>query len=445
MTIPWEEGVIGRVETFLRERFPIGPMYARALASSIVSIALFNLTLYDKMGIVRPCVWYLDVAKSGLGYKTPPLWLIREVMKKFAKDLISPSKFTPEGFTEWVTGTKGNEKRKPIPPHYANFIIRDEFSKLLGEINSSFLTRLEFFSELWDGWIEGYYTRKMQYEGNVDVFVTMLSVSSADFFNQLTKRFFTQGLGNRILWIIEKGSEPKMLGEDFFFEIGEEDTEKENLVEGVVKDLRALSSLKSTFLTKEARVIWMHHEHEIRKTLYGEESMEASFKAKQPLNILKLAMIYAASRKNWNPSAPEVLIIGKEDMLRAVEDTKIHLGMWYKAIELWQKEKISDRTEERIPSTRYELLDFVGVGLHNGSLLSVPLVSATLDLPDRTRIGKILALGVTKEWITIDAEMGEQGNLTDEEYVRFKSKHGPSPQIFKVTQKGRKEYERTRL
>jgi len=85
-SVSWEEGVIGKCERFFFRRFPIGKMWARAMPTSLVSTALHNVTLEDDWGTVRPNVWFLYIAKSGLGYKTPTLTYVRQIAYRWARN-----------------------------------------------------------------------------------------------------------------------------------------------------------------------------------------------------------------------------------------------------------------------------------------------------------------------------------------------------------------------
>lgn len=446
--LPWEEGIIGKWERFFLKRFQIGPMWARALMTTLVSAVLSNLTLEDKKGPVKANIFVLYIGPSGLAYKTPLIRLMRMITKKLNPKLLSVSKFTPEGFTEWVMGVR--EKRDKdeivqpgIPPHYANYIIRDEATKILREsMGKKYMASMkEYLSELWDGFIEAYFTRKMKLEGNVSVYVTLLSASSDEFLKLLEEGFFRQGIGNRILWIIENTREPEKLDPDtFFFGKGERDVELEQLVKETVVKLRRLQSLEFVFLIQKARELWVDYEYETIQEVRKDKGLEASFKIKQPLNALKLAMIYSASRLNASFD-DLMLMVNGEDMQRAIEDTNKYFVMWEKAVTYWKRKK-EERKQEKQPSSKYELNDFLEVAIRYKGLCSIGLIADELILTSRNQIAEVLAIGVRKEWLKQVAEQGEQGSLTDEEYKIFKPKRGPTPQIFRITEEGRKNYEK---
>jgi len=456
-SLTWEEGIIGKWEKFFLSRYPIGPMWARALPTSLVSAVLADVTLEDKMGPVKPNVWVLYLGPSGLGYKTPPLRIIREVARKYNPVLLAVSKFTPEGFTEWVMGLREKKDkdeivRPGIPPHYANYIIRDETSKLLRESKGAkYMSSMkEYLSELWDGFIEGYYTRGMKYEGAIPVYVVLLSASSDVFLKLLEEDFFRQGVGNRILWIKENTREPtKLDSQGFFFKEHEKDEELESLTNETIERLRRLKSLNFAFVLGTAREMWVEYKYKIDQEVYQGEGRTASFKVKQPLNALKLAMVYAASRMNAN-FGDLMLTINDEDMKRAIEDTDKYYKMWVEVMDWWAKKMHEEREEEKQTSSKYELNDFLGVAISQGGLCTIGSISAILFLKGKVKIAEVIGVGVNRKWFeAVNHRDGshttleyDKGDLTNEEYKKFKPSRGPMPQVFRITDEGRKNFKK---
>ena len=222
----WDEGIIAKLDALLLDRFPITPSFARAGSASLVSSALYNAVLLDTMGPVKPNVWFIHLARSG-EYKTPVINVIRRLALEFNPNVVAPPKFTPEGFTEYITGSE--RRGRVVQPHPVNFIIRDEVSQLVGELNTQRLNlMLEYLSMLWDGYIEGYYTRGFGFEGKIEVYTSFFGVSTEYFLSKLNESFFIQGLGNRIMWSVGDVDVNRVMQHDpvdFFFPIGENDTE----------------------------------------------------------------------------------------------------------------------------------------------------------------------------------------------------------------------------
>ncbi len=450
--VAWENGLIGKGEAILTCRYTIPPLWARGIITVINSLGLRNLMFKDMMGPVRPNVWFAYIASSGAGNKTPPLRLIEdEILMNYNKELIAPSKFTPPGFTEWAQGTDGKEdgkqKRKAIPPHPHGIIIRDEASRLLGENkNSPYTVEMkEFLSELYDGKIEGNYTRQYQHEGNIRVFVSLAMASSPYFYDLLEDTFFTQGTGNRILWNTEIKQEPtKEDPHKFFFSSGCADEAWDRFKIDTIENLRSLEQIKEIGnIEQAARVLWVDYQYECRCIAAKRPKRDAyaSYITKQPLNALKLAMNYAASVNSVDDS--NLLWILKEDMERAVNDTKAYTENWKQVLAEWKEwieESKRKRLQKPLEERKYELTKFVKFGMtFKDKLFCITDIVKEENLRDRTAIGEILSIGVDKGWLEVYGGVKDPYKLTPEQTKRFKPRGGIMPTIYRITMLGEKE------
>jgi len=445
VNLPWEKGIIGEIETFLLNRFNFNPMWARALATTLVSAAIPKMTINDEMGEVKGNLYFVYIAKSGLGFKTPSINFLRKFLIAYNRNVISVSKFTPEGYTEWVGGTSqklssdGKETRKAVQPHPVNVIVRDEASVILGENKFSphLATQKEYISKLWDGWIEGYYTRKMQFEGNLPVYVSLCACSSEYFYDLLDEDFFTQGTGNRILWITQEMVEPKKINPIRFFFNGEKDDELEVLIDSVIGKLRRLEATANAFITGDAAKLWTDFQHEYMIKASHSEGRAGAYCVKLPLNALKLAINYSSSCLHIENNN---LFITKEDMKQAIEDVRKYEAMWRETMKQWKNWTEGEKHEKRLTTSKYDLRKFLAIGLQcEGKMFSASTIRSMGEYPDKTKVNEIINLGVEKGWFEVVADANTQGKLTDEEYKRFKPKTGFSPQVFKVTQKGEED------
>jgi hypothetical protein len=441
MTLTWEEGIIGQYETFQLKRFPFNPMWARALGTTLTSAAAHKLVIKDKKGPVRANIFFTYIGSSGIGYKSPPLRMTREILSEFDKKKLSPTKFTPQGFTEYVEGTsgevRGKKSRKEIPPHPVNVILRDEISELLGELRSPHLAEMkQYMSKLWDGWIEGYYTRKAQFEGGIPVYVSLCAAGSTDFYDLLEESFFTQGLGNRILWVTETKIKPTRQDEEEFF-FPDEDVEFEKLKEDIIGKLKQIETLKGwVTLAPGAAKRWCDFEYQYTSTA-ANASDGGSYIIKIPLNVLKLAMLYSTSKLQIDKG---YLWVTEEDMVMAIEDAKNYESMWKDAMWQWGKKIVEGKSERLVPTSMYDLKKYVAFAIQHNDLVSKTEISAELVCPDKTRVGDILETGVDKGWFIVIANQSDTSKLTPEQIKRFKPLRGYIPTIYKATVKGKEEY-----
>lgn len=423
--------------------------------TAVTSLGIRTLVLEDKMGSVHPNIWYAYIAPSGTGEKSPPLVRTRDLIKDYWKGLLAPTKFNPSSFTEFVEGTEGKVTsegktvRKAIPSHPHSIIIRDEGSALLGETRwtPGLATMKEYLSNLYDGYIEGYYTRQYQNEGNIDVFVSLLLFSSPYFYDLLDTTFFAQGTGNRILWNVEEIKKPTRPDpQKFFFGIGEKDSEWEGFKSDSIKFLNELGGITDVWIDKDSRELWADFRQECALLSYearkkDSRSAFASYVYKQPLNVLKLSLNYSASV--YSVDENKILWICSEDMKRAISDVREYVENWKVALrewEEWMHEKERTRQTRPLEDRKYEIKKFINFALKlPDKLVSSKEIADNLTCPDRKKIGEILHTAVNKGLFEIYAEANEPSKLNKEQLERFKGAGGPTPCIYRVTDLGEKE------
>ena len=200
----------------------------------------------------------------------------------------------------------------------------------------------------------------------------MWTAGSNSFYKKLDDDFFTQGLGNRPLWIVGEDREPKKLDKDFFFSFGDEDKQLSKLQQNLVEDMRALKrDAKFVYVHEEANDLWREFQHNIAKKAFHDKSLGGSLKMKLALNALKLATVYSASRFNLHKGD---IMIDAEDMERAIKDINMHEQMWQLAID-----KMHNLSQDQPTSSH--MTDFQKVIYHinrlGGSAKSSDITNAT--------------------------------------------------------------------
>lgn len=433
----WDNGVIGKMEQFIQRRWNVGPMWARAIPSSLVSVAGHNVILYDEEGGVTTCIFVLWVSPSGTS-KTPTLIPVRKILREFNPDLLAPAKFTPEGFTEWVTGGKEESIAHPN-----NIVIRDEFSVLLKEKKGHLYMSaiLEYLSNLWNGYIEGYYTRSHGFEGDLDVFVTMLAAGSDDFLANMEEEFFTQGLGNRILWNDEPPPPAVKRDAGKYFYEGDLsfDPDQFSLKNDVIGMLKRIEEVKEVFIQEDAAQIFVNFKYSIECTRKAnpthEESLVYSYMVKQSLNALKLSMVYALARLNIEAGC---LMVTGRDMLKAIEDVQTYYEMRNRIMKKWRVMR-ERRKRENLPAERHTVDTVIEAMVDLGGRFTIGDLYAETNV-SRPTLGNYIIGCMEQGWVKEIAKAGEQGKLTDEEYKRLRNRggRGPTSAVYEVTPEGRK-------
>ena len=323
-----------------------------------------------------------------------------------------------------------------LEPQDSFVIIRDKFSRLFKDTRREAMSDvLEFLSELWDGYVESYRTRKYGLEGGVDAYAVLLAASSPYFFKLLSSQeeFFVQGLGNRFLYIVEKNPRVKKIinPDDFFFGPGSSDEKWRKLKKEVIDELNQLKQVKTAYVKPEARKLWVDFYNSYLEKVSKLDELEGSYLTKVPLNALKLALIYAASRLDFRN---EVLNVTEEDMTRAIEDMRKFEAQYQELMTWWNEYAGQLKSVKKISrASKYDLQEFMRkIAILGQGYATVKEISAWCDAPNRNQIAELLGLGVAKGWL----EVLEEKDVPKELYERFKPKAGVYPQVFRLTSKG---------
>lgn len=438
----WRESIIGRLEKELITRLRIGPYWARGASTALVSSALYNAYTYDEMGPVRPNLFFVYIARSGFGIKSPAIDMIRDITIKFQKSLIV-GKFTTAGFTQRVIGrtiTEPNGTIREVPPNPNAFILRDEISKLTKEANITNYSEIpEFLSECWNGWIESNHTRTYGFEEGKRVYVSMLTAGTEYFLSLLDQSYFVQGLGNRPYYVREDPPPPVKKDPDTFFSSGAE--RRDAFIDEMVKQLNSLTPIKKAELDKEARDSWAEYEFKLKTDAQQSGSLQACYLQKTPLNCLKLSMVYAASRLDF---AGEVLHVRGDDMRQSITDSNVYLRMFGEVVEWWQKLRREGQIERASVPSLYNINTVAKAAEELGGIFTVGDIMRVASLPNRNSIRTLIDFGIEKGWFEqCTNKTGEQGTLTAEEYAIVKRRIGRGTVgiIYRITEAGRKREE----
>lgn len=451
-SVKFEDGIIGKWQSFLTRRYGTGPMLGKAVGSVLVSTALDQVVIKDKHGDMKPNIYVLNIARTGLGSKTPVVNRMRPVIKEFNSMALGPSKITPESLPRFLKGKMigdDEQSESKIEPRTHFTILNDEVSRLLGDIKmKTYMAGTEeLLSKGWDGYIESYYTNKRGFEGDVDVYISMYGAGSYYFLKLLDDAFFIQGLGNRVLWIDEPVTPPKF--DDGYFLTEEGDTEYEQLKDWTVKSLKQIreNALDVNPYSPKMWVDWANGTiSQIIKSqsssFLGESDFEAEYASKMIMNSLKLATIYAASCFSIQTSNQQITV-APEHLKLAIEDSKEYIRMWVSLMRKTQVVKEKDGAREFTISTRkIDIIKVLEVGVRLGRFTERKAL-AELDATDKRGMSETIGLcmdkGLVEEVTGVDATgSATRGKLTDEEYDRFKPPRGYYPHVFEVTESGKK-------
>jgi hypothetical protein len=352
------KGFIEEFSEFILSNVPTSPEWAEDNAIGVLS-AVVRPDLYVStcIGDLPLNVWFLMIGPSGLAHKTTP-WkyyvipLLRKFHELTGKDLILPNSFSVEGLIEYMRNTGNTE----------GIILRDEFTTLIKESlgeKSYNVDMIEFLSQLYDGTTQKRYTRKAKLEEIRECYVVMLGCTTPYFYDVIEPQFFTQGVGNRILYEYYDGK-PKLFTADEFFYDRQKDADrekrKEEFARGLAEMAKALQS-KNYYLLPEQDAAQQIVEYKNRKAeeayaLYQKDpyDLKASYLTRAHEMVIKLSGLRALS-KLWHslsdPKAPKPpssdIPIMPDDVEWAISKVERHIKNFERLLREWRSRPVTVR------------------------------------------------------------------------------------------------------
>lgn len=357
------EDLITQVATFICNSTKTSYSWAECVATSMLSTVMgSHRYISNVIGKLPLNLWYMCVGPSGLAKKTVPLknYLLPIIGRVGqGEKLIMPNRFSVEGFIKY------------FPEDGTGSIIRDEFTGLLKESKSKdyIIDLLEFLSELYDGTVQKRATVTHKVNEIKHCYITFITATTPYIYKIMRPEFYTQGTGNRILielFDIETMKETSCNPSEFFrgrvFDKTRDDFIYE--VASILDDIRKCK-VRIFVPDDEAAIEWTKFENEcsqVAKSSYRRNmyDLHYSYLARSAEMALKLSGIYVISR-NWYrliEDSPDLLIIEKQDMLRAIDKSKHHYQQFCKMLDQWRSRpemKVATTLDEQAGAV-YDLL-----------------------------------------------------------------------------------------
>lgn len=448
--LKWEDSLIVKPQKFFQKRFKYSELRARSLGTTLITPALGDLNkfrIYNELGEVHANPWFMNIGKSGLAFKTPAVKMVRRILRNYNKEVICPTSFNPETFVEYIQGTDGKgdgkQKRKEIPPHPVNVCVIDEASKLLGATKRHHYqaNQREFLAQLWDGEIEGKYTRQYQIEGNVEVFFSLSASTSEYFYKLLDEAWWTVGTGNRILYNPTTTFNPIKVDKKTFWKSGGlmRDPDFEKLTDEIVCVLKIIQAQDGITIREESGELWCDFFNATTDKIEKLKTNEAEYMMKLPYNAIKLAMCYSASRLSIEN---RVIQIDKQDMKHAIQDVMQYHKNWKVAQREWKK-KSEDRNKDILKSKKDDVEKFCVSAMENGGTICAGEVSNLHSIKNRVGILEVLSLAKNQEYLELAYDHGENKNisLSEDELIHYKKvTSGNMAYIYRATEKCYEEF-----
>ena len=384
-------GLVGELAKFMLKDTPTNPDWCENLACALVGTIAGAVDegeereIRNAFGKLRPNIFTIYIGASRLGFKTVPLKsAVRPLLNKVTnmynekaclengitkeefderlfgflkltakekntnegkkeklfldrvgRQLVNfeaPESFTSEGLTTWLT------------KHPHCMIAADEFTNMFKGANSKdYMSNvMETVSRLYDSEVEKKATISRGIEDVKNIHVCFASATTPYIMTMMDESFFFQGLGNRIMWIIDDSIMKIDLKEEenfaqFFWNV-EMSIEHENQFDELATHLAGIKNLPrgQVLLDFDAKVelnrfrIAMYNQ---AVDLYTEDIMnrDSSFVAGLAQNAMKLALIHCIGRYALDVSAGNfgtMMEVSGVDTTWAINKVKRHL-MYY--------------------------------------------------------------------------------------------------------------------
>lgn len=212
-------GFITDYTKYTAAKVPSDRLWLENQAFFLVSLAAgIDVYIPGRMGNINLNLFFINRGASRIAFKSLSLDsfcrpILRKLSKILKKKLMMPKEYTREAIIGYFSHDETKkEGKKNITYSVINNeggIIYDEFSTVFKENTKTYQgSMLEFYSEMYTGWIDGRMTKTHGFEGNLSVYVSLLAATTDEFLRGLEKSFFNQGTGNRFLYT---NSEPQAL------------------------------------------------------------------------------------------------------------------------------------------------------------------------------------------------------------------------------------------
>jgi len=341
-------------ENLMVSRTGTNRSWARLLSLTALSTAIgSNIRVVDKQSPMQLNVFSLNIGASGLARKTlPTQFYFQPVLERLSKllgaKMLLPQSFTSEGLHEYFLSNEVIEKEAVRTVQPGGCIISDEFSRFVKETQKKkyMAGQLEFLSELYDGHIKSRYTKTDKYLQSVEVCVNLIAASTPHLLTVMTEDFYTQGTGNRFLFLYSGQGEIKIEDpEDYFMPLG---NECDTLLDGFAKKLQSYyenTKNRGLIFSPEACKTLVEYKYEKEKeaaNLFYKNQLDIvySYVTRLPQFCFKIAGLKAIDRtgsRPWSSDVDNDVGVSVEDAQYATKVVDEHFKEFQTIVDLWGK------------------------------------------------------------------------------------------------------------
>ena len=301
----------------------------KAMAEFDISAALNTLYFADGMGRIRPNLGFIWLAPSG-SYKTPLYeWGITKLHDKLFSEwgYYHFQRIGGRALISSMSHIKVEELKEGRVPA---LITLDEASTLAKDSNADGLSdTFEAFAQAYDGQLASSNTIIRKHEQPHPCYSPIWFQGTPIFLKYVNEDFWDIGLGNRMFFLRYSISEVKPIPMSM---------KSKEFYEEITTDLELMKKIKSAKFSDEVWNRYNEYQMSVMKGIQkAETDIESSIdsnnfsvvsRVKIPIHVLKLAIVFSASRFNVDDSG--ILHVELVDMERAIEEIETyHANMVY--------------------------------------------------------------------------------------------------------------------
>ncbi|RLI78248.1 hypothetical protein DRP05_07720 [Archaeoglobales archaeon] len=233
-------------------------------------------------------------------------------------------------------------------------IVKDEATTILKNARKQYgADYYEMMSKLYDG---SYYERRTRKAGleivPSDTYVNMIAATTPYIYKVLEEEFFTQGLGNRILYVLWNGETEDSEG-IFDVDIKNYDSKDADILNKLRTLREKCENVRTTIPLKESESTltkWRDKISRIVEKFYNEGKLiEQSYYGRMWEMLVKLAALHSIARWYNNPKANVAFVIEEKDTQWAIDKTIKYIKNFHRLLEEWRGATI--KTDAKLESS----------------------------------------------------------------------------------------------
>lgn len=336
-----------------------------AMVEFDISVSLCRLRYSNGRGELSPNLGFVWLAPSG-SYKTPLYdWGITYPYKYMFNHL-GYKHFKRIGGRSLISAIANLKEEDLVDKRALAMITLDEASTLAKDSNADGLSdTFEAFAQAYDGQLASSHTIQRKSEYPHQSYSPIWFQGTPVFLKYINEDFWDIGLGNRMFFVPYSKAEIKPIPEVL---------ESKKIYEEFFDDINLFSELRIALFNKPAFQKYSEYEMSVRQEIQKVQTdLESAIdsnnfaivsKVKIPSHMIKLSIIFAASRFNIKD---DVLWVDAEDVERAIKEVeKYHANLVY-VHKIWENQSAQRLKHESIEVLANKIFNHIKHLYNNGN------------------------------------------------------------------------------